>query len=121
MYLKSKVELTYNSGITDTTSSIVFGRVENFARNGDCTNIAAAFHYVDDLEATEPIMKGVFELATAEEVQSLYDMIKADLPGTDNEPYYEASKIYLAFRLQMLQTFLPQNPELTLADIELVD
>jgi len=120
MYLKSKIELTYNSGITGQVSSIVYGRIENFARNGECTDLRAAYHYVDSLETDQAIMQGVFELATAEEIEQLYNMIKADLPGTDDEPLYERTKIYLAMRLQMLETFLPLNPELTLADLELI-
>lgn len=124
MHIQSKIQLQYNDGVTGTRTSKVIGMVENILRNGDCTYLGANFTY-GDLEDVTPdgyrqIMKDSFELNSAEEIQELYDAIKDSLPSTDDEPLYERSKIYEAFRLEMVQTFLPMNPALTIADIELI-
>ena len=127
MYLKSKITLQYNDGMTGTTSSKVIGKVVNFARNGDCTNFGANFQYLNADAGTSEgfplITQGAFELKTAEECQALFDAIKANLPdvNTVGEPAYEAAKVYEAFRLEMLQTFLPMNPDLTAEDIEIIE
>ena len=124
MYLKSKIALTYNAGITGQATTTVLGRVKSFMRDGDCTQLGANFLYANnDAEGEDKpvILQGAFELKTPEEIQAVYDMIKDDLPSTDDEPLYERTKIYYAFRLEMYKTFLPLNPDLQLTDIEVLD
>ena len=121
MYLKSKIALTYNSGVNEQKSSTVIGSVLSFSRNGECTSFGADFRYSNgDIEPNEMIIQGAFHLNTIEEIDVVYQTVKADLPNTDDEPLYERTKNYLAFRLEMFQTFLPLNPSLLLTDIEII-
>lgn len=122
MYLKSKIELTFNSGMTGTKTGIVIGSIESFMRSGDCTKLGANYIYAEfeSEEKSTIIEKNAFHLNSAEEIQAMYDIIKNDLPSTDDEPLYERTKIYLAFRLKMLETFLPMNEGLTIEDIEII-
>jgi hypothetical protein len=124
MYIKSTIPLTFNDGISGQKTSTVIGTVQGFTRNGDCTYFGAEYTYADFDDQTEEgfkkISSGAFELKTEAEIQALYDQIKDNLPSTDNEPLYERSKIYEAFRIEMVQTFLPLNPTLTVNDIEIV-
>jgi hypothetical protein len=126
MYLKTKIELNYNDGLTGQTSSIIYGRIENIQRNGDCTNFLGAYAYtrIDTIEEETVetlISSGVFMLENEEQIESLYNLIKDGLPTTEDEPLYERTKNYLAFRYEMLNTFLPLNPDLTINDIEIFE
>lgn len=123
MFLKSKIPLTYNSGVSGQATTVVLGLIPSFSRNGECTTFGANFQYLNnDIEGDEKpiILQGAFYLKSTEEIQAVYNMIKADLPSTDDEPLYERTKIYLAFRLEMYQTFLPLNPDLVLTDIDVL-
>lgn len=124
MNILSKVALTYNAGVTGQESSVVAGYITNTSRNGNCSWLGANFTYVNnDFEGEKKpiILQGAFELKTVEEIQALYEIIKADLPSTDNEPVYESTKYYMAFRLEMFKTFLPLNPDLKIEDLEIVE
>ena len=125
MYIKSKIALKVNAGLTGQIDTIIGGVIKNTSRNGDCTYLGANYSYVDLNQANEngenPIIQnGAFELKTSEEIEALYEMVKADIPTEGTEPQIEATKYCLAFRLEMLKAFLPLNPDLTLEDIEIV-
>ena len=122
MYLISKNPLKFNAGVTGQAEAVVIGEILNTSRSGDCDALGANYLYAKETgeEQKELIVKGGFEVA-GEELQTLYDAIKADIPATDNEPLRERTKLYLAFRLKMVETFLDLNPGLTPADIEIID
>lgn len=126
MHLESNIELNFNSGMTEQKTAFITGQIENFSRNGDCTEFGANYLYSEGLgDDTTALASGSFIIDNETEIQALYDQIKADLPATlpadvIDEPLQERTKMYLAFRVKMVETFLPLNPGLTIADINIV-
>lgn len=126
MILKTKIAVTFNDPhrMTGTTTSVLYGQLKNVSRIGR-DYLGANFSYLvatEDPNQFKPVMTDAFELKSEEAIIALNDQIKNDLPVYDEtpEPEFEDLKTMLAFRLEMLQTLLPLNPELTLEDIELV-
>jgi hypothetical protein len=100
------------------------GTIINVSRPGDCDRLGANYIYQDFNSVEDPkkiIKQGGFTLDSEAEIQALFDMFKADLPDPNaDEPLYERTKYYMAYRLEMVSTFLPLNPGLTISDIDII-
>ena len=124
MYLKSNIPLTYNDGISGHIQSIVIGTIINVSRPGNCDSLGANYIYQDFSSKEDPkkiIKRGGFTLDNEAEIQALFDIFKKDLPDPNiNEPLYERTKYYMAYRLEMISTFSPLNPGLTINDIDII-
>jgi len=126
MYLKSKIELTHNDGVATTANSIIVARLLGFERDGDCTKVLASYDYSkvglneEGQTIATPIIRDKI-LIEGEALNALHNAVRPDIPNTDDEPLRERTKMYLAFRLRMVETFKGLNPDLTVGDIEIIN
>jgi len=120
MYLKSKINLKYNLPIAGQEEGIIIGRILSFEMDGELTAIQASYDYsVLNGEEATTIVRGKFE-AQGEELDNLYAYTDANMPEGLSSRDQEKFRRYSAYLLEMVETFKANNPELTIADIELV-
>lgn len=120
MILKTNQPVTYNKPMAGTSTEVLIGKIKNISRIGDEYFGA---NYVYTLEDGQVVISDAFELKSKEEIITLNDLIKTDLPDYDNtpEPEFEDLKHYLAFRLKMFELLSPMNPDLLITDIDIYD
>ena len=121
MYLKSKINLKYNLPIAGQEEGIIIGRILSFEMDGELTAIQASYDYskLQGEEATT-IVRGKFQ-AEGEELTNLYTYTDANMPEGLSSREQEKYRRYSAFIFEMVNTFKANNPELTIADIEVVN
>ena len=121
MYLKSKINLKYNLPIAGQEEGIIIGRILSFEMDGELTTIQASYDYsVLTGEEATTIVRGKFE-AQGEELDNLYAYTDANMPEGLSSRDEEKYRRYSAFIFEMVETFKANNPELTIADIEIVN
>ena len=121
MYLKSKINLKYNLPIAGQEEGIIIGRILSFEMDGELTAIQASYDYskLEGEEATT-VVRGKFE-ASGEELTNLYAYTDANMPEGLSSRDQEKYRRYSAFIFEMVNKFKANNPELTIADIEIVN
>lgn len=113
MKLITNKAVTYNSGISSQTQGIVEGSLSNCIQDFNINNYSFSYRYV--AEDGYLIKQSNFTI-TKEQVNVMYEAVKALLP-TDLS-YFELTEYlyYLAFRMEMANTF---NCQVTDIDIVL--
>ena len=112
MKLRTKVPVNYNSGITGNQSGIVIGTLQDCAWLNDFTMLGANYTYSN--EAGELIFKNSFTVS-GDDIQALYDAIKADVPAGLSYAKTNEYQFNLGFIYEMAHTF-----SIPLTDIEIV-
>lgn len=121
MYLKSKINLKYNLPIAGQEEGILIGRILSFEMDGELTAIQASYDYsVLNGEEATTVVRGKFE-AEGEELTNLYAYTDANMPEGLSSRDQEKYRRYSAFIFEMVNRFQANNPELTIADIEIVN
>ena len=112
MKLKTKIPVSYNSGIAGTATGIVEGHLQDCAWLNDFNMIGANYTYTNELG--EPIFQNSFTVEGAD-IQTLYDAIKGSIPEGLDFADTARLEFYLGFVYEMAQTFSIQA-----TDIEIV-
>jgi hypothetical protein len=114
MKIRTKVDVTYNSvgKVKGTETGILEGHIINTVWLNNFSEVGANYVYAKP-DGTV-VSKDAFSVKD-EEVEVLYDAIKADIPTDKNHRETEEIKYYLAFIIEMAKTF-----ELDASEIELV-
>jgi hypothetical protein len=113
MKLRTKIDVTYNSGVAGTNTGIVEGVLLSAGWIGQgFEQIGANYAYADSNGNT--LAQGGFTVEGAN-IQALYDAIEGSIPTGLSYQETEQYKYYLAFLYEMSQTF-----SIELTDIEIV-
>tara|TARA_R110002020_G_scaffold83271_3_gene206344 strand:+ start:805 stop:1146 length:342 start_codon:yes stop_codon:yes gene_type:complete len=112
MVIKTKIDVTYNSGVTGTSQGIVIGALNDAAWFEDFNKIGVNYQYADLNGAV--FHTSSFVIAN-EQVEAMYEAIKASLPTEGTYRDIERNKFYLGFVFQMAATF-----GIPVTDIEIV-
>lgn len=118
MKIRTKVPVTYNSGIKATESAIVEGHIISSSwTKGDYSELG--FNYAYALPADEEgnitvIHQGGFTIQ-GEQIEGLYQAIKDSVPGGLTYAETQQYLHYAGFVIEMAQTF-----EVSPSDIEVV-
>lgn len=105
MRVKTNINVSFNSGLIETTSGLVEGEItrKTFLNNG---GIRVAYEY----SSGGAIIKNDIFSVPAANVEAMYNVIKAGLPSPDaGFATYMDTVFYEAFKIEMIGTF----PELT--------
>lgn len=103
MKIKTKVPVTYNNGVTGQETSLVTGILQSCnqqLRFGFDNN----FIYEYSNESGKSLVTNMYPV-TAEETNTLYNLVKNEVPSNLN--YTESTEYlyYLGFRVQMARLF----------------
>ena len=111
MKLKTKIPVSYNSGIAGTETGIVEGHLQDCAWLNDFNMIGANYTYKD--EAGNQIFKNSFTVEGAN-IQALYEAIEDSIPQGLSFADTARFEFYLGFIFEMAKTFsvLPENIEI---------
>jgi hypothetical protein len=112
MKLRTKIEVTYNSGIAGSETGIVEGNLQDCAWFNDFNSIGANYTY--NAPNGEPFHKNGFTVE-GEKIEQLYEAIKASV--TEDLGFRDKTRLefYLAFVFEMSKTF-----GIATTDIEIV-
>ena len=116
MRLRTKIDVTYNSGVTGTATGIVEGILESTALLNDFNTVGANYLYgTVDGDTFTPFHKDGFTV-NGEDADSLYNAIKGNIPEGLEFRDTQRYTYYLAFVYEMAQTFSiePSNIEIVL-------
>lgn len=102
MKIRTKIEVNYNSGVAGTATGIVEGHLVSTAWMNDFQTVGANYIYTTT-DGTQ-IANGGFQVS-GEDVETLYNAIKDSIPTDQNHKDTERTKYYLAFIIEMAQTF----------------
>jgi hypothetical protein len=102
MKIRTKTEVNYNSGVAGTTTGIVEGFIVSTAWMNDFQTVGANYIYATP-EGVQ-IANGGFQVS-GEDVETLYNAIKDSIPTDQDHRTTEKTKYYLAFIIEMAQTF----------------
>ena len=108
MKIRTKIEVTYNSGIKSTETAIVEGHILNSSwTKGDYSELG--FNYAYSLEPDEAgnitvIHQGGFTL-NEPQIEGLYQAIKGSVPSGLTYAETQQYLHYLGFIIEMAQTF----------------
>lgn len=121
MYLKSKINLKYNLPIAGQSEGIIIGRILSFEMDGELTAISVSYDYsVLNGEEATTLVRGKRE-SSGQELADLYAYTDANMPTGLTSREEEQYRRYMAFMFIMVETFKASNPELTIADIEIIE
>jgi hypothetical protein len=112
MTIKTKVPVTYNSGVTGTSEGIVSGIINDASWINDFNCIGVNYQYFDENGRAFHIDSFTIN---EDQIDALYEAIKESIPSTGTYRDIERFKFYLGFVFQMAQTF-----ELNIDQIEIV-
>lgn len=114
MKLRTKVDVTYNAPgkVTGQESGIVEGILINTAWIEDFNTIGANYVYLKPDETV--ITKNGFTVS-GDDIEALYAAISPNIPTGENHKDTERTKYYLAFIVEMANTFSIQP-----SDIEII-
>lgn len=105
MKLRTKIEVTYNAGVTGQETGIVEGYLENTALLDDFNTVGANYIYAKPVgEQVELITKGGFTVE-GEQADQLYNAIKGSIPEGLEFRDTQRYTYYLAFVYEMANTF----------------
>lgn len=118
MKLKTKVAVSYNAGITGTTSSIVEGHLVNVSFSGDGQELGANYIYTteEDEAGNNTVIAQNGFILKGQEIENLYDAVKGSIPEGLDYRSTQQYTYYLGFLYQMAQTFGVQT-----TDIEIIE
>lgn len=114
MKLRTLVPVTYNNGITGQETGLVIGNLQGCnqqLRFGFESNYM--FEYAS--ESGQMIANNMYSI-TAEKTNTLYELVKNQVPTGLNYTDSTTYLYYLGFRLQMAQTF-----GISVNDIEIIN
>jgi hypothetical protein len=113
MKIRTKIEVTYNDGVTGQTIGIVEGNIQDASWMNDFNTIGANYIYSKP-DGTQFYKNGFY--IENEQIDVLWNAIKGTIPeGLD---YRDTNRFafYLGFIYEMAQTF-----SIELTDIEIVE
>jgi hypothetical protein len=93
--LRSKIALTYNTGLKDQNSDIVTGKILNVGHTRNFTMITVQFAYFDSLGAE--IQRSAWTIEGADEINQLFADITPYLPPLVDEATDTMNKFYTGF------------------------
>lgn len=112
MIIRTKNNVTYNSGVTGTSEGVVAGIINDAAWLEDFNKIGVNYQYAD---ANGNIFHSASFTVENEQLDGMYEAIKASIPAESSYRDNERTKFYLGFVFQMAATF-----GITTDDIEIV-
>jgi len=113
MKLLTNIDVTYNVGLTETTSGIIEGRIlkKQFLENGDINVVYEYLHNGVEIQLDGFNVK-------ASDVEMMYDVIKLGLPNPDDGfMNYIDTVFYEAMKIEMIRTF---NDLTNISQIDLI-
>jgi hypothetical protein len=113
MYLRTKVDVDYNAGITGTQTGIVLGQLGLALWENDFNKVGANYTYFTYQGVK--IHNAAF-FVEGDEIDAFYDAIKTEIPEGLGKRDTERYTFILAFMSRMADTF-----GITTADIEIVE
>jgi hypothetical protein len=93
--VRSKIALTYNTGLHTQASSIITGRIQNVAYGRNFELIAVQFTYQDAND--EVISKSAWNIEGQQQIDDLFALIKPNLPPDAGECQNTLNKFYYGF------------------------
>lgn len=115
MRLRTKIDVTYNSGVTGTATGIVEGILESTALMNDFNTVGANYLYgTVEGDTFTPFHNDGFAI-DGEMCDQLYNMIKGNIPEGLEFRDTQRWMYYLAFAVEMANTF-----GIEVSDIEIV-
>jgi hypothetical protein len=119
MKLRTKIDVTYNDGVTGSATGIVEGHLQNTSLMDNFNVIGANYKYSlppneqGEVQDITPILGFIVEGTDAD---NLYNIIKGDIPAGLEFREMQRYTYYLAFVYEMAKTF-----NITVEQIELIN
>lgn len=93
--LRSKIALTYNTGLRDQTTAIITGKILNVGYTRNFTMITVQFMYTDSNGAE--VARSAWTIEGADEINQLFADISPYLPPLVDEATDTMNKFYTGF------------------------
>jgi hypothetical protein len=103
MKIKTLVPVTYNNGITGQETGLVTGILQG-CQQGIRFEFNNNFMFEYSTESGQVIANNMYQV-TAEETNTLYELVKSEVPSNLNYTQSTEYLYYLGFRVQMAQLF----------------
>lgn len=118
MYLKTKIPININDGLTSEKSVVLVLKILRVILTlGDVTEVQ--YEYSEFEGPTIGSMRHVF--FDPSQTDNLYNSIKTQLPSGLTDSQHQEIKFYTGAKYQMWDNFKIKNPKLLLEDIEIID
>lgn len=102
MVVKSKIDLTYNTGVNSTETGILTGVIASASWYDDFTKVGVNYVYFS--ADGKEVSRSAF-IIEGENINLLFEAIKDKIPTDLTEVETERYKFYLGFVIEMANTF----------------